>query len=330
MLGGWGLCGGTHVHTHLVKGSVPGDCCLHWGLIACGLGLAKAVCFYFQGQYLLFLKETIVMQAKIRLKTERTPGALSRLVYSQRTAALLARMHTCLKSEIIALCTGAGARSPLQHNEALPIGFPLCLQGKATPCDGGGALGCHVAPWCVCMSLMAVVPPLNTGTPRSRGACVAPMSGQHRENRSAFPVTGTGSFPRLLQPLPTACWVPELPQGPRGRACLPVVALTWSHMCALTNAHSYCAMYSCLFSLPLLFAVPLVQAGLIRTDVTDYFIEPLERGQQDKEASGRTHVVYRREVIQQEWAEPGGDLHNEGKLRAGPQALLLPAPSRCL
>ncbi|XP_044095634.1 A disintegrin and metalloproteinase with thrombospondin motifs 14 isoform X1 [Neovison vison] len=52
-------------------------------------------------------------------------------------------------------------------------------------------------------------------------------------------------------------------------------------------------------------------AGLIRTDSSDYFIEPLEWGQQEQEASGRTHVVYRREVRQQEWAEPGGDLHNE-------------------
>ncbi|KAM5241577.1 A disintegrin and metalloproteinase with thrombospondin motifs 14 isoform 1-T1 [Hipposideros larvatus] len=52
-------------------------------------------------------------------------------------------------------------------------------------------------------------------------------------------------------------------------------------------------------------------AGLIRTDNTDYFIEPLERGQQEKEASGRTHVVYRREVIQQKWTEPDGDLYNE-------------------
>ncbi|PNI75523.1 ADAMTS14 isoform 1 [Pan troglodytes] len=52
-------------------------------------------------------------------------------------------------------------------------------------------------------------------------------------------------------------------------------------------------------------------AGLIRTDSTDFFIEPLERGQQEKEASGRTHVVYRREAVQQEWAEPHGDLHNE-------------------
>ncbi|XP_063583697.1 A disintegrin and metalloproteinase with thrombospondin motifs 14 isoform X1 [Pongo abelii] len=52
-------------------------------------------------------------------------------------------------------------------------------------------------------------------------------------------------------------------------------------------------------------------AGLIRTDSTDFFIEPLERGQQEKEPSGRTHVVYRREAVRQEWAEPHGDLHNE-------------------
>eukprot|EP00069_Balaena_mysticetus_P003659 bmy_16722T0 len=52
-------------------------------------------------------------------------------------------------------------------------------------------------------------------------------------------------------------------------------------------------------------------AGLIRTDSTDYFIEPLERGQQETEASGRMHVVYRREVVQQAWTEPLGDLHNE-------------------
>ncbi|ERE87225.1 A disintegrin and metalloproteinase with thrombospondin motif 14-like protein [Cricetulus griseus] len=52
-------------------------------------------------------------------------------------------------------------------------------------------------------------------------------------------------------------------------------------------------------------------AGLIRTDSSDYFIEPLERGQQEEEAGGRTHVVYRREAVQQEWAEPHGDLHNE-------------------
>lgn len=71
---------------------------------------------------------------------------------------------------------------------------------------------------------------------------------------------------------------------------------------------------------------PLVQAGLIRTDSTDFFIEPLEWGQQEKEASGRTHVVYRREVVPREWAEPGGDLHNEGRHWAGPRALPLSTP----
>ncbi|XP_058154961.1 A disintegrin and metalloproteinase with thrombospondin motifs 14 [Dasypus novemcinctus] len=53
-------------------------------------------------------------------------------------------------------------------------------------------------------------------------------------------------------------------------------------------------------------------AGLIRTDSTDYFIEPLERGQQEKEASGRTHVVYRRgEGGRLQWEEPHRDFHNE-------------------
>uniref|UniRef100_A0A8C0VFV5 ADAM metallopeptidase with thrombospondin type 1 motif 14 n=1 Tax=Cyanistes caeruleus TaxID=156563 RepID=A0A8C0VFV5_CYACU len=35
-------------------------------------------------------------------------------------------------------------------------------------------------------------------------------------------------------------------------------------------------------------------AGLIRTDSNEFFIEPLERGQQDAEEHGRAHVVYRR------------------------------------
>ncbi|XP_073734962.1 A disintegrin and metalloproteinase with thrombospondin motifs 14 isoform X1 [Callorhinus ursinus] len=52
-------------------------------------------------------------------------------------------------------------------------------------------------------------------------------------------------------------------------------------------------------------------AGLIRTDSSDYFIEPLEWGQQKQEAHGRTHVLYRREAVRQEGAQPGGDLHNE-------------------
>ncbi|XP_072484791.1 A disintegrin and metalloproteinase with thrombospondin motifs 14 isoform X1 [Notamacropus eugenii] len=52
-------------------------------------------------------------------------------------------------------------------------------------------------------------------------------------------------------------------------------------------------------------------AGLIRTDSSEYFIEPLERGQQAKEETGRAHIVYRRAAIRQEKAEPQGDLHNE-------------------
>uniref|UniRef100_A0A8C6MDX7 ADAM metallopeptidase with thrombospondin type 1 motif 14 n=1 Tax=Nothobranchius furzeri TaxID=105023 RepID=A0A8C6MDX7_NOTFU len=38
-------------------------------------------------------------------------------------------------------------------------------------------------------------------------------------------------------------------------------------------------------------------AGLIRTDNGEFFIEPLEKGQQDAEVKGRVHVVYRRSAI---------------------------------
>ncbi|NXY08542.1 ATS14 metalloproteinase, partial [Pteruthius melanotis] len=41
-------------------------------------------------------------------------------------------------------------------------------------------------------------------------------------------------------------------------------------------------------------------AGLIRTDNNEFFIEPLERGQQDTEEHGRAHVVYRRSAIRQD------------------------------
>uniref|UniRef100_A0A674PLQ8 ADAM metallopeptidase with thrombospondin type 1 motif 14 n=1 Tax=Takifugu rubripes TaxID=31033 RepID=A0A674PLQ8_TAKRU len=37
-------------------------------------------------------------------------------------------------------------------------------------------------------------------------------------------------------------------------------------------------------------------SGLIRTDNGEFFIEPLEKGQQDVEVKGRVHVVYRRSV----------------------------------
>ncbi|XP_069720069.1 A disintegrin and metalloproteinase with thrombospondin motifs 14 isoform X3 [Phaenicophaeus curvirostris] len=50
-------------------------------------------------------------------------------------------------------------------------------------------------------------------------------------------------------------------------------------------------------------------AGLIRTDSNEFFIEPLERGQQEMEEHGRAHVVYRRSAIRQDNAEPHQDLH---------------------
>ncbi|XP_053244492.1 A disintegrin and metalloproteinase with thrombospondin motifs 14 isoform X1 [Podarcis raffonei] len=51
-------------------------------------------------------------------------------------------------------------------------------------------------------------------------------------------------------------------------------------------------------------------AGLIRTDSGEFFIEPLERGQWEKEKHGRAHVVYRRSTVKQR-AEAYKDHHNE-------------------
>ncbi len=56
-----------------------------------------------------------------------------------------------------------------------------------------------------------------------------------------------------------------------------------------------------------------VQAGLIRTDDEEFFIEPLEKGQQEVEVKGRVHVVYRRSAIKRDKDERRDDLHNEGK-----------------
>ncbi|XP_029953463.1 A disintegrin and metalloproteinase with thrombospondin motifs 14 [Salarias fasciatus] len=52
-------------------------------------------------------------------------------------------------------------------------------------------------------------------------------------------------------------------------------------------------------------------AGLIRTDNGEFFIEPLEKGQQDVEVKGRVHVVYRRSAIKRETGRRRDDLHNE-------------------
>lgn len=54
------------------------------------------------------------------------------------------------------------------------------------------------------------------------------------------------------------------------------------------------------------------QSGLIRTDNGEFFIEPLEKGQQDVEMKGRVHVVYRRVAIKKETGQERQDLHNEG------------------
>ncbi|XP_036393537.1 A disintegrin and metalloproteinase with thrombospondin motifs 14 isoform X2 [Megalops cyprinoides] len=52
-------------------------------------------------------------------------------------------------------------------------------------------------------------------------------------------------------------------------------------------------------------------AGLIRTDNGEFFIEPLEKGQQEVEEKGRVHVVYRRSAIKREPTQRREDLHNE-------------------
>nr|XP_055032048.1 A disintegrin and metalloproteinase with thrombospondin motifs 14 isoform X1 [Misgurnus anguillicaudatus] len=52
-------------------------------------------------------------------------------------------------------------------------------------------------------------------------------------------------------------------------------------------------------------------AGLIRTDDEEFFIEPLEKGQQEVEVKGRVHVVYRRSAIKSDRGQRRDDLQNE-------------------
>ncbi|XP_047673627.1 A disintegrin and metalloproteinase with thrombospondin motifs 14 isoform X2 [Tachysurus fulvidraco] len=49
-------------------------------------------------------------------------------------------------------------------------------------------------------------------------------------------------------------------------------------------------------------------AGLIRTDKGEFFIEPLQKGQQESEVQGRVHVVYPRSAVKRQNQK---DLHNE-------------------
>ncbi|KAL1264847.1 hypothetical protein QQF64_005202 [Cirrhinus molitorella] len=55
----------------------------------------------------------------------------------------------------------------------------------------------------------------------------------------------------------------------------------------------------------------LNNSSLIRTDDEEFFIEPLEKGQQEVEVKGRVHVVYRRSAIKRDKDQRRDDLHNE-------------------
>lgn len=61
---------------------------------------------------------------------------------------------------------------------------------------------------------------------------------------------------------------------------------------------------------------PLVvlQAGMIRTDSDEYFIEPLERGTQELEDRGRVHVVYRRSALLQPSSDSDVDYQPPGRV----------------
>lgn len=68
-------------------------------------------------------------------------------------------------------------------------------------------------------------------------------------------------------------------------------------------------IFDILCALPVL---PPHQAGMIRTDKDEYFIEPLERGKQMEEERGRIHVVYRRSAVTQDTTDMLQDFHTEG------------------
>lgn len=64
------------------------------------------------------------------------------------------------------------------------------------------------------------------------------------------------------------------------------------------------------------FSLPY-QAGMIRTDEDEYFIEPLERGKQMEEEKGRIHMVYRRSAVAQHPTDMLPDVHTEGTVPCG-------------
>lgn len=82
-----------------------------------------------------------------------------------------------------------------------------------------------------------------------------------------------------------------------------------------------CGLFRGIFFLPFhLFRwllVFLLQAGMIRTDSDEYFIEPLERGTQDLEDGGRVHVVYRRSALLRGPSDISVDYQAQGRIHPG-------------
>uniref|UniRef100_A0A8D2N4A3 ADAM metallopeptidase with thrombospondin type 1 motif 3 n=1 Tax=Zonotrichia albicollis TaxID=44394 RepID=A0A8D2N4A3_ZONAL len=78
--------------------------------------------------------------------------------------------------------------------------------------------------------------------------------------------------------------------------------------------------YRHVFSLP-------YQAGMIRTDEDEYFIEPLERGKQMEEEKGRIHMVYRRSAVAQHPPDALPDVHTGGTVPHGAACRALPGDS---
>ncbi|XP_053778769.1 A disintegrin and metalloproteinase with thrombospondin motifs 14 isoform X3 [Desmodus rotundus] len=260
------------------------------------------------------LRQPLVSPSLAR-NAELGAPAPARPAFPRGHMAGLRALLSCLLPLHCALCAAAGSRTPA---ELCPSGR-LRDYGVTVPCstDFRGRFLSHVVsgPAAASAGSAAVdrppAPPSHSGHLRvarsplhHRGATPPPGPGRAGRYSLYFNVTVFGEelhlrlrpSRRLVVPGASAEWQEdfrELFRQPLQQECVYTGSVTGMPGAAV--AISNCDGL----------------AGLIRTDVTDYFIEPLERGQQDKEASGRTHVVYRREVIQQEWAEPGGDLHNE-------------------
>ncbi len=64
---------------------------------------------------------------------------------------------------------------------------------------------------------------------------------------------------------------------------------------------------------PVTDLVIVLQAGMIRTDSDEYFIEPLEKGTQELEDQGRVHVVYRRSALLQAPSDISVDYQLQGR-----------------